>query len=95
MSNHPYLFELSDRFLYGGQAYYAARYGDYKILQNTPYEPIQYFNLKKDEYEKEALDPSDPLSPSNPSEEKTFQTLRFQLQEHIRKAGEIPWQKKE
>ncbi len=70
---------------FGGQAYYAARYRDYKILQNTPYESIQFFNLENDEYEKEALDPS---------EDEIYQTLRFQLQEHIRKAGEIPWQKK-
>ena len=90
----------NDRFLfwvrreggkYGGQAYYAARYGDYKILQNTPYEPIQYFNLKNDEYEKEPLDPSDP---SDQIENKIYKTLRSQLQDHIRKAGEIPWQKK-
>jgi len=70
---------------YGGQAYYAARYQDFKILQNTPYEPIQYFNIKNDVYEKKAIDPL---------QDETYQTLRSQLQEHIRKTGEIPWQKK-
>ncbi len=69
---------------YGGQAYYAARYRDFKILQNTPYEPIQYFNINNDEYEKNALDPS---------EDEIYQELRSQLQQHIRRSGEIPWQK--
>lgn len=69
---------------YGGQAYYAARYQDFKILQNTPYEPIQYFNIRNDEYEEKDM---------NPSEDETYQTLRSQLQEHIRETGEIPWQK--
>lgn len=70
---------------YGGQAYYAARYKDFKILQNTPYEPIQYFNIKNDEYEENALE-----SP----EDEIYQAIRSQLQEHIRRAGVIPWQKK-
>ncbi|MCP4311995.1 MAG: sulfatase-like hydrolase/transferase [Bacteroidetes bacterium] len=68
---------------YGGQAYYAARYQDYKILQNTPYEPIQVFNIGKDPYEKNPLKTSDLDS---------FQQIRSQLQEHIRKAGATPWQ---
>ena len=72
--------------VYGGQAYYAARYKDYKILQNTPFEPIQFFNIKDDEYEEKAL---------NTWEDKTYKKLRRQLQEHIRKSGAIPWQKKE
>ncbi|MEZ5039671.1 MAG: sulfatase-like hydrolase/transferase [Saprospiraceae bacterium] len=86
---------LPDRFVYwvrregggyGGQAYYAARYGEYKILQNTPYEPIEFFNITKDEYETKALDPSS---------DEVYQKLRMQLKERIRAAGQIPWQKKE
>lgn len=68
---------------YGGQAYYAARYKDYKILQNTPHEAIQYFNLKDDPFEQH------PLSLEDNSE---FQDLRKHLQEQIKKAGAIPWQ---
>lgn len=71
---------------YGGQAYYAARYQQFKILQNTPYESIQFFNLKDDEYEQ---------NPLNPSDKEIYKTLRFQLQEHIREAGGIPWQQEE
>ncbi len=68
---------------YGGQAYYAARYKEFKIVQNSPFEAIQYFNLKTDPYETKSLDIS---------ENEVFKNLRTELREHIRKAGAIPWQ---
>lgn len=68
---------------YGGQAYYAARYQDMKILQNTPFEPIQYFNMNTDELEENPLNPSGDV----------YNKLRSQLQEQIRQAGAVPWQK--
>lgn len=71
---------------YGGQAYYAARYKAHKIVQNTPFEPIQYFNLETDELE------TTPLETKN---SEMFKNLSFQLREHIRKAGAVPWQKEE
>ena len=67
---------------YGGQAYYAARYGDLKILQNTPFEPIQYFNLDRDELETTPLE----------KDSEAYQALRTQLKEHIRSTGGVPWQ---
>lgn len=67
---------------YNGMAYYAARYGDYKILQNTPFEPFQYFKVGEDEYEQQPLKESD---------NEIFTTLRKQLQEHIRQSGRVPW----
>lgn len=69
---------------YGGQAYYAARYGDYKILQNTPFEPIQYFNINKDPYETTLM---------SQDYEITYDLLRKNLQSHIQKSGAIKWQK--
>ena len=68
---------------YGGQAYYAARYKNFKMLQNTPYEPIQYFNLEDDEYETHPLDPTAFVE---------FNIMKKQLQEHIRSSGNVPWQ---
>lgn len=68
---------------YGGQAYYAARSGPYKLLQNTPYESFKYFNLEEDPLEQ------NPLKPSDFDE---FRELRIQLQEHIRLSGRVPWQ---
>jgi arylsulfatase A-like enzyme len=70
--------------IFGGQAYYAARKGDYKILQNTPYEAIQFFNVGEDPYEKTPLDAGD---------SEIYKSLRLSLQEHIQEAGRIPWQK--
>lgn len=83
----------SDRFVYwmrreggtyGGQAYFAARYGDYKILQNTPFEPIQYFNIGNDPYE---------TTPLASDHDITYDLLRKNLQAHIQKSGGVPWQK--
>ncbi|MCD4710243.1 MAG: sulfatase-like hydrolase/transferase [Bacteroidales bacterium] len=68
---------------YGGQAYYAARRGEYKILQNTPYEPVQFYNIADDPYE---------TTPLQRSDSKIYKTLRSDLQEHIRQSGRIPWQ---
>jgi len=70
--------------VFGGQAYYAARRGDYKILQNTPYEPIQFFNVGKDPYEQ---------TPLETRESEIYTSLRSALQEHIQETGRIPWQK--
>jgi len=83
-TNNRYVFWVRrEGGKYGGQAYYAARYQDFKILQNSPYELIQLFNIEHDEYEE---------NPINPSDIDFFQQIQFQLQEHIRKAGAIPWQ---
>jgi arylsulfatase A-like enzyme len=81
-----------DRFLfwvrregggYGGRAYYAARYGDYKLVQNNPYEPMELYNLKDDPQEKKPLG----------SRHKMYQTLFKALRNHIIEAGAVPWQK--
>lgn len=71
---------------YGGNAYYAARKGKYKLVQNTPYEPLQFFNLEVDETEQNPLDEKT---------EKAYKALRKELQWHIRRSGAIPWQKYE
>ena len=73
---------------YGGMAYYAARTGYLKILQNTPWEPIQFFNLAVDPVEQS------PLNPTIDFSDKYRQLFQNQM-EHIRLAGAIPWQKAE
>lgn len=69
--------------LYGGLAYYAARRGRYKLLQNSPYEPLQMFDIWSDPYEK------NPLSTNS----AIFQELKFSLSQHIRRSGSVPWQR--
>lgn len=73
-------------FRYGGQAYYASRYKEYKLLQNTPWEPLQFFNLGNDPAEQYPL-------AEHTSE--MYKKLFRGMMEHIRQAGAIPWQKQE
>ena len=68
---------------YGGRAYYAARYGDYKLVQNNPFEPMQLYNLKDDPQEQK------PLGRKN----KMYQKLFTALRNHIIEVGAVPWQK--
>jgi len=69
---------------YGGQVYYAARYGPYKVLQNTPFEPFQYFNVKEDPYEQ---------NPLESVEHEEFAVIEKALQKHIQRSGRVRWQK--
>lgn len=68
---------------YGGLCYYAARKGAYKLVQNSPYEKLQLFNIESDPQEKLPLDVN----------LKQFKELKYELSQHIRKAGSIGWQK--
>jgi arylsulfatase A-like enzyme len=68
---------------YGGRAYYAARYGDYKLVQNNPYEPMELYNLKDDPQEQKPLDRN----------HKMYRRLFTALRNHIIEAGAVPWQK--
>ena len=68
---------------YGGRAYYAARYGDFKLVQNSPFEPLQLYNLKDDPKEQ------NPLDRKHPMYNKLFTALR----NHIIEAGAVPWEK--
>jgi len=68
---------------YGGRAFYAARYGDFKLLQNTPFEPLELYNLKDDPQEKTPLDRKHPM----------YNKLFSALQAHITESGAIPYQK--
>jgi arylsulfatase A-like enzyme len=67
---------------YGGQIYYSARRGPYKIVQNTPFEETQLFNLANDPYE---------TLPLNKKEEKAYQEIFRQLSVHIGLSGAVPW----
>jgi arylsulfatase A-like enzyme len=81
-----------DRFLFwvrreggdiGGRAYYAARYGHYKLLQNHPFEPMELYNLNDDPREQKPLG----------RKHKMYQNLFTALRNHIIEAGAVPWQK--
>jgi arylsulfatase A-like enzyme len=50
---------------YGGQAIYAIRKVDWKLLQNTPYEPYELYNLKDDPQEQHNVLHSEPENTGN------------------------------
>ena len=68
---------------YQGRAYYAIRRGDWKLLQNTAFEPMQLVNLANDPKE------ANPKSPHG----KVANELSRALMDHFQRAGKIPWQK--
>lgn len=68
---------------YGGQVYYAARQGDYKLLQNSPFEPLKLYNLAEDPREQNPLDGKHPM----------YRKLFNALQAHISQSGAVPWQR--
>ena len=68
---------------YGGRCFYAVRRGDWKLLQNSPFEPLQLYNLKDDPQEKRPLG----------KKHKAYQQLFGALRNHIIQGGAVPWQK--
>ena len=81
--NRVVYFMRREGGFYGGLCYYAARQGQYKLVQNTPFEPLQLFNL--------VTDPGERIPLENTSEQ--FSNIKYRLSQHIREAGQIPWQK--
>jgi arylsulfatase A-like enzyme len=70
---------------YKGRIYYAARYGNWKLLQNTAFEPYRLYDLKTDPREEH------PFGPEHPQ----YTTLLKALKAHIERASKVPWQRPE
>ncbi|MBM3241607.1 N-acetylgalactosamine 6-sulfate sulfatase [Candidatus Poribacteria bacterium] len=68
---------------YGGQSFYAVRYGNWKLLQNIPFEPLKLYNLQNDPQEENPLD----------DKQEEYRMLFNALQNHIIRTGAVPWQK--
>lgn len=68
----------------GGQAHYAARHQNFKLVQNTPFEPYQLFDLNEDPRES---------SPIADTRHPMYRKLQRELIQHIRRSGAVPWQK--
>ena len=68
---------------YAGRAFYAVRRGDYKLVQNSPFEPMQLFNLAEDPKEEQPL----------PGKHEMYGPLSKALQAHLQRSGAVPWQK--
>ncbi|MEX1039235.1 MAG: sulfatase-like hydrolase/transferase [Pirellulaceae bacterium] len=68
---------------YNGKSYQALIRGDWKLLQNTPFEPLELYNLKDDPQEQTNL------IGQRPGIARELQTA---LRLHIQRGGTTPWQ---
>jgi arylsulfatase A-like enzyme len=68
---------------YGGRSYEALIRGDWKLMQNDPYSPLELYNLKDDPKEQHNL---------ATSSRKVFTELSKALESHIQRGGATPWQ---
>lgn len=69
---------------YGGKSYEAIIRGDWKLMQNDPFSPLELYNVKTDPQEKLNL---------AATHKTMFNELSTALRQHIQCGGETPWQK--
>jgi arylsulfatase A-like enzyme len=68
---------------YGGKSYEAILRGDWKLLQNDSYSPLELYNLKEDPQEMRNL---------ASTHKKVFNELVAALRAHVQRGGATPWQ---
>jgi arylsulfatase A-like enzyme len=69
--------------VYGGKSYEAIIRGEWKLLQNDPYSPLELYNIQNDPGE------TKDLAASN---KKVVNELAAALRLHIQRGGATPWQ---
>ncbi len=68
---------------YGGQAYHALIRGDWKLLQNSPYGPLELYHLRDDPQEKRNVFAQN---------QKVARELQAAMSRQIQRGGAVPWQ---
>jgi arylsulfatase A-like enzyme len=82
-SRNLYFVRREGGMTFGGKTSNALIHGDWKILQNTPFSPLEFYNLKNDPLETTDLKTKIP---------QEFRTLLKQMMLHIQEGGRVPWQ---
>ena len=68
---------------YGGKSYEALIRGEWKLLQNDPYSPLELYNLKEDPQERHNVIKEN---------SRIARELQLALRRHIQRGGATPWQ---
>jgi arylsulfatase A-like enzyme len=68
---------------YGGKTIEALRRGKWKLIQDSPYAPLELYDLEADPGESRNLVHREP---------KVVRELAAALRRHIQEAGRVPWQ---
>ena len=69
---------------YVGKSYEALIKGDWKLMQNSPFGPLELYNLKDDPFETTNL---------AGHQKKIVNELSAAMRRHIQRGGQTPWQK--
>jgi arylsulfatase A-like enzyme len=69
---------------HNGKSYEALIQGDWKLLQNDPYSPLELYNLKTDPQEQQNV---------IATQRKVANELSAALRRHVQRGGQTPWQK--
>ena len=67
----------------GGKSYEALVRGEWKLMQNNPYSPLELYNLKNDPHEDHNVIAQNPAIANE---------LKAALRFHIQRGGATPWQ---
>ncbi len=69
---------------YGGKTIDAVIKGEWKLLQNSPFEPLELYRISEDPYEQNDL---------SSKERRIFNEMSLIFQKHLQEGGKVPWQK--
>ena len=69
---------------YNGKTIEAVRHGAWKLVQNSPFAPLELFNLEEDPQEQNDVSADHP---------DVFRRLAAALRRYIQEAGKVPWQR--
>jgi arylsulfatase A-like enzyme len=69
---------------YGGLTIHAIRRGEWKLLQNSPFAPLELYNLNEDPAEENNLASDN---------RKVYRELLAALRVQIQRGGAVPWQR--